>query len=173
MKGSDFYVSLSKGNLSLYHTDGRYFLDCRMRRQLSIGFWCNAKDFATLFRQYYGQDVGAEFEELLTAHFTIAAELVKAVKAGETATATNADKRWYENANQIADFLSGINPYWSAQEWKNMLYDHLALTKKETESILKGNYEESINVFDEIERQALMMADTMMQGMRKQFSQYL
>lgn len=133
----------------------------------------NAKDFATLFRQYYGQDVGAEFEELLTAHFTIAAELVKAVKAGETATATNADKRWYENANQIADFLSGINPYWSAQEWKNMLYDHLALTKKETESILKGNYEESINVFDEIERQALMMADTMMQGMRKQFSQYL
>ena len=36
-----------------------------------------------------------------------------------------------------------------------------------------GNYEERINVFDEIERQALMMADTMMQGMRKQFSQYL
>ena len=105
-------------------------------------------------------------------HLTIAAELVKAAKAGDSAAATDAEKRWYANVDQIAAFLGSINPYWSAQKWRKMLYDHLAMTKEEAVDILTQKYPDSINVFENIEQEVLAMADMMTQGIAKQFSQY-
>ncbi len=133
----------------------------------------NPKDFAAVLRLFYGDDVASHFEKLFTQHLTIAAELVKAAKDGNSAAAAEAEKRWYANADQIAEFLGTINPYWSAQEWKKLLYDHLAMTKNEAVNMLTQKYDESINVFDNIEQQALLMADTMTQGIVRQFPNIL
>lgn len=132
----------------------------------------NPKDFEKILIPIYGEAIAAEFFKLFTEHLTIAAELVAAAKAGNNAAATNAEKRWYENADQIAVFLSDINPYWSAQEWQKMLYDHLAMTKNEAVYYLTQKYAESIKEFDNIEKQALAMADMMTQGIVKQFPEY-
>lgn len=132
----------------------------------------NPKDFESALRSFYGEDIAAKFAQLFTSHLTIAAELVKAAKAGNRAAAADAEKRWYANADQIAAFLGSINPYWSAQEWQKMLYDHLAMTKAEAVDILTQKYENSISMFENIEREALAMADMTTQGIAKQFSQY-
>ena len=129
----------------------------------------NPKDFEAALRPYYGKDSAAKFAELLTSHLTIAAELVQAAKAGDSDAVAAAEKRWYANADQIASFLSSINPYWSAQEWQKMLYDHLAMTKNEAVDLLTQKYADSISVFESIEQEALAMADRMTQGIRKQF----
>ena len=50
-----------------------------------------------------------------------------------------------------------------------MLYEHLALTKAEAVNMLTGNYAESIAIFDQIEKQALDMADVMTYGIVLQF----
>jgi hypothetical protein len=84
--------------------------------------------------------------------------------------AADAEKRWYANADGIAAFLSRINPYWSQEDWKTMLYEHLRMTKSEAVNILTNNYEESIKEYDEIEKQALNMADVMAVGIVKQFN---
>jgi hypothetical protein len=76
---------------------------------------------------------------------------------------------WYANADEIAVFLGRINPYWSMQQWQTMLYEHLALTKTEAVNILTGKYAEGISVFDQIEMQALEMADVMTYGIVMQF----
>lgn len=131
----------------------------------------NPKDFEEALKPFYGKDIAAKFAELFTSHLTIAAELVTAAKAGDSAATADAERRWYANADEIAAFLSSINPYWSAQEWRKMLYDHLAMTKTEAVDILTQKYEDSISIFDHIEQQALMMADAMTQGLVKQFSQ--
>ncbi|MCI2105798.1 MAG: LysM domain-containing protein [Intestinimonas sp.] len=131
----------------------------------------NPKDFEAALRLFYGENIAAKFAELFTSHLTIAAELVMAAKAGDNTTAAEAESRWYKNADEIAAFLSSINPYWSAQEWQKMLYDHLAMTKTEAVDILTQKYEDSISTFDHIEQQALMMADVMTQGLIKQFPQ--
>ena len=132
----------------------------------------NPKDFEAALKQIYGEDIAAKFAQLLTDHLTIAAELVKAAKAGDSAAAADAEKRWYANADQIAAFLGSINPYWSVQEWRKLLYDHLAMTKAEATDILTQKYAESINMFDNIEQEALTMADAMTQGIVRQFPQY-
>lgn len=132
----------------------------------------NPKDFEEALRPFYGDVIAGRFADLFTNHLTIASELVKAAKAGDSGAADDAEKRWYDNANQIANFLGSINPYWSEQEWQKMLYDHLAMTKTEAVDILTGNYADSIDIFDNIEQQALEMADLMTQGIVRQFSQY-
>lgn len=132
----------------------------------------NPKDFEVVLRPFYGEDISSKFAELLTSHLTIAAELVKAAKTNDSAAAADAEKRWYANADQIAAFLSSINPYWSEQDWQKMLYNHLAMTKTEAVDILTQKYEDSINVFENIEQEALEMADMMTQGIVKQFPQY-
>lgn len=132
----------------------------------------NPKDFEAALRPFYGEDLAAKFAELFTSHLTIAAELVKAAKADDSAAAADAEKRWYANADQIAVFLGSINPFWSAQEWQKMLYDHLAMTKAEAVNILTQKYADSIRIFENIEQEALVMADMMTQGIAKQFSQY-
>ncbi|HHZ13670.1 MAG TPA: acetylglutamate kinase [Clostridiales bacterium] len=132
----------------------------------------NPKDFEALLRPLYGDRVASWFADLFTSHLVIAAELVNAAKAGDTRAAAEAEKRWYANADQIAAFLGSINPYWSVQQWKTMLHEHLALTKSEAVNMINGNYAESIALFDQIEKQALEMADVMTHGIIQQFPNY-
>lgn len=132
----------------------------------------NPKDFEAVLIPFYGEDVASEFAKLFTSHIAIAAELVEAAKSGNSDKADDAEKRWYENADEIAVFLESINPYWSEQEWKKMLYDHLEMTKTEAVDILTGNYADSITLFENIEQEALVMADMMTQGIVRQFFQY-
>ncbi len=131
----------------------------------------NPKDFEAALKPFYGEDNAAQFAERFASHLTIAAELVKAAKAGDSAAAADAEKRWYANADEIAAFLGSINPYWSTQTWRKLLYDHLAMTKTEAVDLLTQNDQDSITVFEEIEPEALRMADTMEKGLVEQFPQ--
>ncbi len=129
----------------------------------------NPKHFEAALKPFYGDAVAAKFAELLTEHLTIAAELVKAAKANDSRKATDAERRWYANADEIAAFLASINPHWSENEWRRMLHDHLAMTKTEAVDLLTHNDADSISIVDKIEQEALQMADIMTQGIVKQF----
>lgn len=129
----------------------------------------NPKDFEAALIPFYGEDIAGEFEELFTTHLTIAADLIKAAIENNSTAASDAEKLWYENADEIAAFLGSINPFWSAQEWQRMLYDHLAMTKDEAIDMISNNFSDSITEFNDIESQALDMADMMIEGIINQF----
>ena len=126
----------------------------------------NPGDFANLLIPYIGENNAAMFDKLLTSHLVIASQLVKAAKAGDTAAADDYEKQWYANADEIARFLSSVNPKWSESKWKNMLYEHLADTKSEAVNMLQKKYQAGINDFSSIEPEALEMAEYMYQGLK-------
>lgn len=129
----------------------------------------NPDDFAAVLAPLYGAAVASRFAGLLREHLTIAAELVKALQAGQSMAAADARKRWFQNADAIADFLSRINPHWSRDEWRTMLYEHLNLLSSEVAARLTENYTENVATNDRIEPQALQMADVMTTGILQQF----
>ncbi|MED4202964.1 acetylglutamate kinase [Neobacillus mesonae] len=129
----------------------------------------NATDMGNLLKPFYGNQIAAKFASLIRAHLVIAAELVQAAKAGNQRAAADAEKRWYANGEEIAEFLSRINPFISRREFQEMFFVHLALTKKEAVLILQQNFKASIEVFDKIEAEALEMADTITFAIVKQF----
>jgi len=129
----------------------------------------NPTDFATELRKYYGADKAKQFEKLLADHLKIGAQLVNAAKKGDANAANVARKKWYQNADQIAAFLASINPHWDEKDWQAMLYEHLRLVEEEATLRLTGKYAADIALYDEIEDQALEMADMMANGIIKQF----
>jgi hypothetical protein len=131
----------------------------------------NPVDFAQVLRKFYGEQTAAQFQQLLTDHLLIAAALVNALKAGDAAQIEEQRNLWYANAEDIAYFLAGINScFWNALVWKELLFEHLALTEQEAVLVLSGQYEESIRIYDRIQAEALEMADLMTCGIIKQFN---
>lgn len=129
----------------------------------------NPTDMANALRPLYGDQKADTFGRLLREHLSIALQLVNAAKAGNTQAAQDAEKRWYQNADQIAAYLNTINPYINRDEFRRMLHTHLALTKDEAVNRLNRNYAHDIALYDRIESQALEMADTMSEGIVRQF----
>jgi len=129
----------------------------------------NATDMAAALKPYYGTEKAAKFGSLIRDHLVIAAQLVKAAKAGSSQLAADLEKKWYANADEIAAYLNSINPYWPADELKSMLHEHLALTKAEAVARLNKKYTTDIETYDKIEQLALKMADALTEGIIKQF----
>ncbi len=132
----------------------------------------NPKDFEIALQVFYGEDLAEDIGNLLSKHISLGNDYITAAKTGDAAAAESMEKQLYQNADQMATLLGNINPKWSADEWKNMLHDHLALLKDDICSMLSGNFEDSISTFTDIERGALEMADIMALGIEKQFPHY-
>jgi hypothetical protein len=129
----------------------------------------NQVDIGNAIKPYYGDAAGDKLTTLLKEHITTAAEIVTAAKAGDTAKQDDATKRWFANADQIADFLSGANPKnWPQAEMRKMMRDHLNLTTEEVVARLQGNWAADIAAFDKVHEQILHMADMLTAGIAKQ-----
>jgi len=130
----------------------------------------NQVDIGNAIKPYYGNAAGDQLTVLLRDHILIAADLVKAAKANNSAGVTSANTRWTANADEIAAFLSKANPKnWREAEMKQMMHDHLALTTEEATAHLKGNYAADIAAYDNVHAQILKMADMLSRGIIDQF----
>lgn len=130
----------------------------------------NAPEMGDALVPYYGKEAGDRYSELIKEHLVLAADLVKAAKAGDTKRFEAINKKWYANADDIAEFLSMINPFITKHEMQEMMYKHLELLTAVTTYLLEKNYTASINTFDLYELQALHMADEISEAIVAQFS---
>lgn len=129
----------------------------------------NYDDMADALKPYYGDENATKFGDLIEEHLLTAAALVEAAKAGNATAAASAEKKWYNNADEIAAFESSINPHWNKTAQMTMWHDHLRLTKGEAVARLTMNYAADIDAFDQIEAQANMMADSWADGIISEF----
>ena len=130
----------------------------------------NPVDFARVLQPLYGKQTAMQFKQLLADHLLIASQLVNAAKAGDNLEADKQRKLWYKNAEEIAQFLASINPFWKEYTWRELLFDHLRMTEDEAVFLLTGKYENSIKVYDAIQSEAIEMANVMTNGMIRQFN---
>lgn len=129
----------------------------------------NPRDFAKALKPFYGARVVEEFKELFTSQLQIASHLVNATKEGNSAEADRQRRLWYANAEEIAGFLTSINPFWDEAAFRKLLFTHLQITENEAGFILAGQYKKGIKEYDAVEAEALEMADLMSYGIVRQF----
>ena len=131
----------------------------------------NQVDIGNAIKPYYDDAAGEKLTTLLKEHITTAAEVVAAAKANDKAKLDDANKRWFANSDQVADFLSSANQKnWPAAEMRSMMRDHLNLTTAEAVARLKGDWAADIAAYDKIHEQILHMADMLSNGIIKQHS---
>jgi hypothetical protein len=130
----------------------------------------NQVDLGDAIKPFYGEAAGDQLTALLTDHILIAAEIIQAAKAGDTAAQAEAITRWYANADAIAEFLSSANPkQWPLDEMKAMMREHLDLTLQEAVTYLNGDFAGSVSTYEQVHLQALEMADMLSEGIIRQF----
>lgn len=129
----------------------------------------NQVDLGNAIKPYYGEEAGKKLTDLLYPHITIAAEVVNAAKANNTAALDEANKKWYANADEISEFLSKANPNWGLEEMKMMMHEHLKLTTDEAVQRIKKDYGADVIAYDKVHEAILKMSDMLADGIVKQF----
>lgn len=129
----------------------------------------NQQDIGDAIKPFYGEEAGDKLTSLLKDHILIAADLVGAAKAGDNAKAAEAEKKWYDNGDQIAEFLGKANPNWTKESLKEMLDTHLSLTKAIAVAAITKDLDAEIKAADSNHEHMLMMADALTDGIVKQF----
>ncbi len=129
----------------------------------------NQDDIGNAVKPFYGEGAGNKLSALLRDHILVAADLVKAAKAGDAAAQEQATKRWYVNADDIAAFLSSANPHWPRKTLEDMLHGHLAMTTDAVVAKLHKDTAGAIAAYDKGHEHMLMVADALSSGIVKQF----
>jgi len=129
----------------------------------------NQIEIGNIIKPYYGEEAGNKLTQLLCAHINISAEVVKSAKTENTAAFDRANKRWFANSDEIAEFLCKANPNWVLADMKNMFHDHLKITTDEAVQRIKKDYDADVIAYDKINKEILLMADMLTEGIVKQF----
>jgi hypothetical protein len=130
----------------------------------------NQEDIGNAVVPLYGAGAGQALTDLLKQHILIAVDLIAAARAGDDAQFADNDRRWTQNAEEIAGLLSAANPNnWSRADVTDLLMQHLNLTKGEVVARLKGDWDGDVAAFDQIFTEILTVADVLADGIVKQF----
>lgn len=151
-------------NVILCFTDGLPGKDQALKRLLQ-----NQVDIGNAIKPYYGDEAGNKLTELLKSHIIISADVVTAAIAGNTSALDRANEKWYSNANEISEFLSGANSNWALADMKMMMNEHLKLTTDEAVQRIKKDYDADVIAYDKVHNEILEMSDMLADGIVKQF----
>ncbi|MHB1152222.1 MAG: hypothetical protein ACYCWE_15945 [Eubacteriales bacterium] len=128
------------------------------------------EDFSDALWKFYGYENAEKFKTLLKDHFMISTELLYDVKTGNNEEVNKNITKWYKNADEIADFLASVNPYWSKDEWQNMLHNHIRMLEEKAICKNPTQYDADTVNINETESQSYMMGDYMAAGIIHQFN---
>jgi hypothetical protein len=129
----------------------------------------NQEDIGNAIKPYYGEKAGNQLTELLKEHIVVGGKVIEAVKSGNQEDLKKYNTEWYRNADDIAQFLSSANPNWNNNVLKDLLHVHLQMVTDDVVARLKKDWDASIIAFDKGEVHLLHLADTLTEGILKQF----
>ena len=129
----------------------------------------NQQDIGNLFKPYYGEEAGNKLTALLKEHIVIAGKIVAAAKAGNQEDVKKLEADWHKNADDIAKFLSELNPNWQFKLLQDMLYTHLQMITEIVVGSLSKDWKTVIETTDKNEIHMIHFADVLTDGIIKQF----
>jgi hypothetical protein len=129
----------------------------------------NQEDIGDAVGAYYGEEAGNQLTDLLKEHILQAADLIEAVKAGNTEKFEKINADWKRNASDISAFLAKANPNWNKDALTEMMNTHLSTTIDEVQARLDKDWEADVKAYDEVYEHILAMADALSDGIIKQF----
>jgi hypothetical protein len=130
----------------------------------------NRTAIGNALKVYYGDAAGDQLGGLLRDNATIALALIRAEKTGDKAALAAAQQQWGANAMDIGTFLNRQNAAnWPSAGLAGMLQKYLDLTAGEVTARLDHNWPADLKLFGDGQTQILLFADTIVEGIIRQF----
>ena len=131
----------------------------------------NAKDIANAVVPYYGKEAGDKLFTLLAGHYGAVKDCMKATFAGNKEGLNAGMQKMNKNAEEIAAFLSSANPNWPKAALVSALDAHGAFHMAQINEINAKNFSSEAKTWKGEENQIRVIADTLAEGIVKQFPQ--
>jgi hypothetical protein len=129
----------------------------------------NQEDIGKAVGRYYGKAAGNKLTGLLKEHITIAVDFINGLKVNDERVQAAAAKKWRQNADEIATFLSQANPHWPKESILNLLNVHLDTTTKEVMARYHKSWDEDVRAFDAVYDHILRLSQAFTSGIVNQF----
>lgn len=124
----------------------------------------NDAELGQILGSIYGLEAGQKFEHLLGEYIRILSEIVQTIKFGN-----NTDllvQQWNSVAEEIAEFLSQLNPYWEKTVVKALINDEMKLEFEFASNLKNERFEQGIANFDPALDNARQAARLMLYGVK-------
>lgn len=129
----------------------------------------NQEDIGNSIKPYYSDAVGNKLQELLKKHIEIELKVIHAYRMGDKDGVDNITKQWNNNADEIVQYLSSINPNYDKEALKEMIGIHIELTKEEITRRISSNWKADIDNYEKGQDNILNFANILVDGIVKQF----
>ena len=96
----------------------------------------------------------------LTSIYTIRLEeLITAVLSGDQAAIDAKVNEVYQSTDELAAYLSSINPYWNVEKWEELLHTYIGFLVEVSTALQKKNYLDFLQTFEKLLYSALSIGD--------------
>jgi hypothetical protein len=129
----------------------------------------NAKAIAAAIEPFYGKSASDKLFELLAGHYGAVKEYMTAAYAGNGTGKEAAKDKLIKNADEIAAFLSGANPYLPNETLKTLLYAHGGHHMAQLDAFADKNFASEAKTWDDMKNHMYVIADALAGGLAKQF----
>lgn len=126
-----------------------------------------ANEFVDFWTQFYGEQNAQELGDYLKRHIDLLAEYTSTVHAGEETEPLR--ELWYANANDIAQYLASLNPYWDEATWRNLLMTQFYLEEYLILTLHSNGYSDTIKQYDDLYNSIDKIVHYTIEGINKQF----
>ena len=122
----------------------------------------NSIELGQILGNVYGTEAGQKFEALLRKYREMLQQIAATIKSGENADLLK--EQWASIAEEIAEFLSQLNPYWEKAVVEDLIIDELNLEFSFATALKKEQFEQGIAGFDAAYDNARRAAQIMIDG---------
>lgn len=120
--------------------------------------------FQDKLKMVFGAQSAEGFQNLLSMHIILTERIIAAIKDGDSEMVNTITAELYRNADQMASYLRQINPFWNEVQWRNPLYNFIAMNLQQAVSFMAGDYERDIDVYDRLIYYSLLLGEYMANG---------
>lgn len=132
-----------------------------------------AVDFYNLFSFVYGSETAQQFINYSSRAITDLWSLLEGISTNNQEKVDSSTVDVYKTADQLSTFLASINPYWSADQWKNFFYQYIRTTIDEALALVSNDFNKEHQLFQQLERLSALMGDYMARGIIAQAQRLL
>lgn len=123
-----------------------------------------------MLEPFLGTNRSEQFQQLFSQYLLHAEEIINALKNNDQQAADIAAVALYKDADAMADFLAGVNPYWSKSQWQNLFYQLTEMGISEIIALYSNQFDLEINIRKRMLKLALVLGDYMAGGVMHNLS---
>ena len=112
----------------------------------------------------FGREYSQEYSQYLSDFAIGLRDLITAQQEGNIVEVNNVVNRMFNNVGRRAAYLEQLNPYWSAEEYRELFERYLTYIYQIINSIISGDYTDIIQTFDLLKDHSNLMGDQLAYG---------